>query len=211
MKDASLPSHPWEQIHRNKEWSSKYPFPRFFEVMNSFEEHGCERILDLGCGNGRHLIQFLKEEFDVIGMDISLSALRLVKEWAGEEQLNSTVINADMRTAFPLRDGVFDGVFSTQVIHHARLAEIRITIREILRVLRSGGLAFITVSGRVDYGIRHQAIEAGTYIPLSGSEKGLPHHIFNEEELRFEFNQFQVEDLSLRAGGKILAVLARKP
>jgi len=204
-------NHPWEQIHRNKEWSSKDPFFRFFEVVNSFKEHGCERILDLGCGNGRHLIQLLKEGFDVIGLDISLSALLLVKEWAQEEKLKSKVINADMRTAFPLGDGVFDGVFSTQVIHHARIADIRRTIGEILRVLRTGGLTFITVSARVDKGIRHQSIEAGTYIPLSGSEKGLPHHIFNEEEIRVEFKQFQIEDLSLRAGGKILAVLARKP
>jgi SAM-dependent methyltransferase len=143
-------------------------------------------------------------------MDISLSALLLVKEWAQDEKLKSTVINADMRIAFPLGDGVFDGVFSTQVIHHARIDDIRQSIREIYRVLGVGGLAFVTVSGRVDHGIGHQQIEAGTYIPLSGSEKGLPHHIFNEEELRAEFKQFRIEDFSLRAGGKILAVLARK-
>ena len=176
-----------------------------------FKEHGCERILDLGCGNGRHLIQILNEGFDVIGMDISLSALRLLQEWAHEEKLSSKVVNADMRSGFPLMEGVLDGVFSTQVIHHARIEDIRRTIREIFRVLRPGGLAFITVSGRVDVGIRHQPIEPGTYIPLSGSEKGLPHHIFNEQELRLEFKHFHIEDLSLRDGGKILAVLARKP
>ena len=161
--------HPWEQIFRNDEWSSKEPFPRFLEVVMQFKEHGCERILDLGCGNGRHLIQFLNEGFDVIGMDISLSALRLLQEWAHEEKLSSKVVNADMRSGFPLMEGVLDGVFSTQVIHHARIEDSRRTIREIFRVLRPGGLAFITVSGRVDVGIRHQPIEPGTYIPLSGS------------------------------------------
>jgi len=66
------------------------------------------------------------------------------------------------------------------------------------------------VSGRVDDDVRHQRIEPGTFIPLEGPEKGLPHHIFSEEELRLEFGNFQIEDVSLRAGGKVISVLARK-
>jgi SAM-dependent methyltransferase len=203
--------HPWEQIHRKKEWSSKEPFPRFFEVVQSFKGNGCVRILDLGCGNGRHLYQFAKEGFDVTGMDISISGLHSAQEWIQKGNLRSTFLQADMRSHFPIREAAYDGVFSTQVIHHALIVDIRRTIREIYRVLRVGGLAFITVSGRVDQGIGHEQIEKGTYIPLSGSEKGLPHHIFNEDELRDEFQDFQLEELSSRAGGKILAVLVRKP
>ena len=138
-------------------------------------------------------------------------ALRLAQEWAQEEELRIKGIHADMRAPFPFKEGVFDGVFSTQVIHHARIADIRGTIREIFRVLGSGGPAFITVSGMVDDEINHQRIEPGTFIPLEGPEKGLPHHIFSEEELRLEFINFQIEDVSLRAGGKVLAMHARKP
>lgn len=204
-------NHPWEQIFRHGDWDHKDPFPRFFEVMKEFKEHGCKHILDLGCGNGRHLIKFLKEEYIAVGMDISISALRLAWGWVREEKLKAKLVQADMRLFFPFQEGVFDGVFSTQVIHHARIADVRRTISEIYRILRSGGLAFITVSGRVDAGIGHQQIEPGTYIPLSGLEKGLPHHIFTEEEICMEFDDFQVEEISSRAGGKVIAVLARKP
>jgi SAM-dependent methyltransferase len=202
--------HPWEQIHRKKEWSSRDPFPRFFEVVDSFKKCGCTKVLDLGCGNGRHLIQFLKEGFDATGMDISISGLQLAQEWTQEEKLQSSFLQADMRAFFPIKSETFDGVFSTQVIHHAVIKDIRRTIREIHRVLRVGGLAFVTVSGRKDDDTDHRRIEPGTYIPLSGSEKGLPHHIFNKEELTSEFDEFQIEEISARAGGKILAVLARK-
>jgi len=204
-------NHPWEQIFRKQDWGSKEPFPRFFEVVKHFLVHECKHILDLGCGNGRHLIQFLKEGLDVVGMDISISALRLAWKWAREEKIKAKLLQADMRLFFPFQEGVFDGVFSNQVIHHARIADVRRTISEIYRILGSGGWAFITVSGKVDVGIGHQQIEPGTYIPLSGLEKGLPHHIFSEEEIRMEFDDFQVEEISSRAGGKVIAVMARKP
>jgi len=54
-------------------------------------------------------------------------------------------------------------------------------------------------------------IEPGTIVPLTGSEARLPHHIFSEEELRLEFRDFQVMDISLRANGKVLVIVACKP
>jgi len=86
-------NHPWEQIFRNRGGLFKEPFTRFFEVVKSFKKHECKCILDLGCGNGRQLIQFLKEGFDVLGMDISLTALRLAQDWVQEDELKTKVIH----------------------------------------------------------------------------------------------------------------------
>jgi len=78
-------------------------------------------------------------------------------------------------------------------------------------VLVPGGVAFVTVSGRKDPGVEAEEIEPGTFVHRTGPEAGLAHHIFRAEELRAEFQAFDVWEVSIRAEGAVLAVLARKP
>ena len=205
----SSADHPWEQIYRVGGRGETHPFPRFNEVVSVFKEAGCSRILDLGCGSGRHLIHLAREGFRVVGMDFSPTALRLTYEWVQEEQCEASLILADMQKSLPFMGISFDAVFSTQVIHHARVAEIRGTIQEIFRVLGPGGLAFITVSARKD-DREHIEIEPNTFVPSTGSERGVPHHIFSEGNLRRAFQAFQILEVSLRAEGKVWVVLAQK-
>jgi SAM-dependent methyltransferase len=157
------------------------------------------------------VVHLAREGFKVHGTDISPTALRMSQEWLAKEGLATGVVLADMRQPLPFCDGAFEGLLSTQVIHHAPIAAVRWTIREIRRVLASGGLAFVTVSADAAHKEGAREIEPGTFVPLSGPEAGLPHHIFSEEELRAEFQGFHPLETSLRAGGKVLAILAHKP
>ena len=187
------------------------PFQRFPEIVRAFRECGYSRLLDLGCGSGRHIVHLAREGFRVHGTDIAPTGLRMAQAWLAEEGLAGGLALADMREPLPFRDGVFEGLLSTQVIHHAPISAVRGTIREIWRVLASGGLVFVTVSADQDHKEGAWEIELGTFVPLLGPEAGLPHHIFSEEELRSEFQDFHLLETSLRAGGKVLAVMAEKP
>jgi SAM-dependent methyltransferase len=209
--DMFWQKHPWEEIYAKDGRVFHEPFPGFEEVVRIFKEHGCERIIDLGCGSGRHAVHLHKAGFSVLGADISLTGLKLAHDWAQEETANIPLVNMDMRARFPLAASKFDGAFSTQVIHHARLEEIRRTIEEIRRVLEPSGLAFISVTARKDEGGPFEEIEPGTFVPQTGSEAGLPHHIFTEETLRYEFRNFEILEITLRAEGKVRAIWARNP
>lgn len=202
--------HPWETIYRQEGLVLREPFARFGEVVDAFRAHGCRAVLDLGCGSGRHLVHLAREGFNVLGVDISPTALSLTHTWLRQEGYDAALIRADTRRPLPLRDGCLDGVLSTQVIHHALIAGVRTAIGEIRRVLVPGGLAFVTVSGRKDPGVEFDEIERGTFVPQSGPEAGLPHHIFSVDELRTEFGAFELIEVSVRAEGAVLAVLARK-
>jgi SAM-dependent methyltransferase len=202
--------HPWDEIFKSEGRFFPEPFPRFNEVVQIFKDHSCSEILDLGCGSGRHLIHLAKEGFKASGLDISPTGIHMTQEWVDGEGLEADLVLADMREPLPFCEGSFTGVLSTQVIHHARIAGVRSAIQEIWRVLVSGGVAFATVSGRKDEG-EFEEIEPGTIVPLTGPEKGLPHHIFSEEALKEEFQDFHLLDFSVRAEGKVLAVLVRKP
>jgi SAM-dependent methyltransferase len=166
--------------------------------------------LDLGCGNGRHLVFLARAGFDVTGLDISISGLRLARQWLSDQGWQAEIALADFRSPLPLRSSAFDALLSTQVIHHARLAEVRRAIAEIHRLLKPGGLAVISVAARTDVGVRYDEIEPGTFVPLDGEEQGLPHHIFSQDELRAELSDFHILELELRAEGKVLAAWIEK-
>jgi tellurite methyltransferase len=199
-------SNPWETIYKNDGRVFTEPFPGFKAVVRKFAQYQCHRILDLGCGNGRHVVALAKEGFKPIGLDLSSCGLHLTCEWLEEEGLQAGLVAADARQYLPFKSDSFDGLLSTQVIHHDTLSEVRVTIAEIWRVLTNGGVAFVSVAGRKHEGEAYEEIEPGTYVPLDGTEKGLPHHIFTEQELRSEFGVFRIREISRRAEGNVLAL-----
>lgn len=153
------------------------------------------RLLDVGCGNGRHLVYFSQRSYCVIGFDSSPSAIRLSREWLAGENLLGDVIQADSRQAIPIPDSSFDVLISTQVIHHALLDTVLFTIHEITRIVCSGGYILITVpffketsESEEDW----EEIEHHTYVPLSGTEKGLLHHLFTSKEFGACFPAFDI-------------------
>ena len=47
------------------------------------------KILDVGCGTGRHSVELAKRGFDITGIDLSESQLRLAKEKAAADNLKN--------------------------------------------------------------------------------------------------------------------------
>jgi SAM-dependent methyltransferase len=153
------------------------------------------RILDLGCGSGRHLVHFARLGLDAYGLDDSTEGVRLAREWLASEHLTADIRLGSIYRALPYEDGFFDAVVAVQVIHHARLAAIRQLVTEVARVLTPQGYVFVTVPAFRNQASSFEEIEPGTFIPLDGPEKGLPHHFFTADELRTLFDRFEVEDV----------------
>lgn len=128
----------------------------------------------------------------VWGLDNSPEGLRATRAWLADEGLKATLVDQSMLDPLPFEDEFFDAVISVQVIHHARLATIRSVVREVQRVLKPGGLLFVTVPQIRNQATEFEEIEPNTYIPLNGSEKGLAHHYFTPEELTEVFAGVEV-------------------
>jgi SAM-dependent methyltransferase len=200
-------AQPWEEIFRRDGRVFDSPAPVVHHVADVLQEHGCRRVVDLGCGSGRHTVFLGQRGFDVIGIDNSPTALSLTREWLTREGLRAQLVRADMRRPLPLASGVCDAVVSTQVIHHALANTVRGTAGEIHRILRPGSVVFLSVPSGTDPEDTFLEVEPGTFVPTSGDEAGLPHHIFSAEELASLFPGYAVLELD-HIGGRIWTLLA---
>ncbi len=193
----TLTNQEWERIFSKEGRVFLEPIPQFDAIAAEFTRAHCSRVLDLGCGTGRHSVAFAARGFDVTAVDISMSGLAQTRAWLAEIGSPASLARLDTRDALPFPSACFDAVFSNRVIHHALLARVRLTIREIHRLLRPHGLAYISLPGRNGEKSSGVQIEPGTFIPQDGSEKGLPHHLFTEEELSAEFSAFQIRQVEV--------------
>ena len=118
--------------------------PRFWQpVMPDFKRHyklsSKSSILDVGCGKGFMLYDFLQliPRINIRGVDISQYAL----EHAKPEVKHFLEIGNAKKLNFP--DGTFDLVISINTVHNLKLEDCKEALREIQRVSR--GNAFVTV------------------------------------------------------------------
>ncbi len=109
-----------------------------------------DRVLDLGCGGGRHAFEAARRGARVVALDTDQSELDQVAAIfaamaeAGEIPAGGsgiTVLGDATRLPFP--DGSFDSVIAAEVLEH--LPADQIAMNEIARVLRPGGVAAVTV------------------------------------------------------------------
>ena len=103
------------------------------------------RVLDAGCGSGRNLVYFLREGFDVCGVDVSLDAIAQVRSLVRTlaPHLSEDNFRQEPVEKISFADGSFDAVLSSAVLHFARdETQWRAMLLEMWRVLKPGGIFF---------------------------------------------------------------------
>ncbi len=186
----------WNQIFAEKGRIFTDPHSDIERILTMLDAGA--RILDLGCGTGRHVVYLSRIGFDVYGFDAAPNALTMAQEWLQEEKLVASLKEHLMEKPFPYVDDFFDAVISIQVIHHNLMINIKKTVSEIERVLKPGGLLFVTFPILHPGPVENKRywklvkIEEGTYIPQKGIESGIPHHYFTLEEIPEVFSSFKI-------------------
>ncbi len=131
-----------------------------------------ETILDAGCGSGRNLVWFIKNNFEVYGIDKDKDSIKHLK--SKYPQFAKERFQAAELTGLPFENDFFDHVISSAVLHFAHSVEhFKDMIKEILRVLKPNGSLFIRMTS--DIGIENKIthIENGVYYIPDGSVRFL--------------------------------------
>ncbi len=163
-------------------------FERFLGQSN-FE---IKYALDIGCGIGKYLKTLQAKGFKTDGVDSSKIAVEMTKKFLGED---SVIFFADMYE-FKIPKNKYDLVVSILAIHHGTKKQIQDLVNKIYEAIAKNGKIFITLpdleSNKKWNNFKdHKEVSAGTFIPLSCPEKGLPHSFYNKEQIESLFSKFK--------------------
>ncbi len=128
-------------------------------LKGSFED--CEKILEIGCGQGRNLIYFMKEGFNVFGVDRDRSSIDLCNYISNELNVSeSTNFSKQDASKLSFDDSSFDAVINSRMLHFANSHEEFSTIwSEQYRVLKNRGLLFFTMDTNIGQNLELEKIE----------------------------------------------------
>ncbi len=206
-----MEKHVWDPIWADDSRIGDIWWTPSSEVMGWAEtvwDAGGRRILDLGCGVGRHVIALTRRGFQVTAGDISLVGLARCREWLIRERLTATLSQHPM-TDLPYPDHSFDGVLAFFVVYHGTRTEIQRALAGVRRVLAPGGRFYVTFIARdqeLDEQLRADMaagrcveIEPFTFMARADVEgdKELPHHYSDEAEVRALLADFVIDELYL--------------
>ncbi len=100
-----------------------------------------DKVLDLGCGNGRWFEVFQKYKIHYVGIDGSEELIKIAKEKYPQATFKvSNVLN------LPFQNNDFEKVYSIAVFHQIPSKNFRLQfLKEVKRVLKPGGFLILTV------------------------------------------------------------------
>ncbi len=158
------------------------------------------KLLDLGCGIGRHVFFAHEMGLEAYGVDLSETAIRTAWHWAekvGLSQARERIRQGDI-TQMPWSDGFFDFVVSHGVLDSLHYELAKRAVRETARVIKTNGLFYCDLISGDD--IKHAREFAGEEIVQTKHEEGTVQSFFNHGKIRdlFEKDFEIVEALLIR-------------
>lgn len=147
-KKLSEEQHAQKRVNRRPDkkgnLSDYYREARFSRIQKALV--GGDMCLDVGCGLG-NLTAILGNYYNnVIGTDLSITALHVVKY---HKNSRSTFLAASACEQ-PFKNNTFDFVLLQEVIEHILPEESQGTINEIFRILKPGGKVLITTPNKME-------------------------------------------------------------
>src|SRR5437588_6466058 len=162
----------WATDEGRADWLE--PHPAVVALLPELQARGARRVLDLGCGVGRHALLLAEHGFAVEAIDGSPAGLAVLRQSAAARGL-TLGLRQGAADALPFPDASFDFVLSWNVIYHGTLGDVGHRLGEIWRVLKPGGLFQGTMlsTRNSGYGIG-RTIAPDTFVVDGVEEKGHP-------------------------------------
>jgi ubiquinone/menaquinone biosynthesis C-methylase UbiE len=187
----------WEVLHSQPRFRPQYPNESVVRFMfanfpTDLEQRKQLKILDVGCGGGRHVKLFAEQGFAAYGTDLSGEGIRQTKIMFAKHNLTAELMQCDM-TKLPYDNNFFDGAISFGVFYYSDSKKVKKAISELYRTLKDGGRALINMRTTNDYRFgKGEQMEENTFILTISetNEEGMPVHFLTEEAVYEYFSQF---------------------
>lgn len=159
-------------------------------LKSRFEKHF--KILDAGCGKGRNLIYFVRNDYRVYGIDKNSNSIQMLKHLI--KSINKTYpldrFTVGNVETMPFSNHEFNAIISSAVLHFTEnKIHLFTMIKEMVRVLKPNGLLFIRMA--TDVGMKNSIKSMGDgkfFLP-----DGTVRFLLTKELLQEIMNQFGLE------------------
>lgn len=136
----------------------------------------CSNVIDVGCGNGRNLVYFLKNNFEVFGIDQNEEAIKetilLSAKLAPSNALSNFCVS--LIESIPFQNTQFDIVICNAVLHFAKNKNhFDQMLHSIWRILKPEGFLFVRLASNIGIEKLITSIGNGCYLLPDGTERFL--------------------------------------
>lgn len=126
----------WEKIAKSFDSTRRRAWKECIDFINNMEGVG----IDVGCGNGRHLV-LMEKNGPAFGVDISFNMLKIAKT----KTTNAILVQSNA-LALPFKENQFDYALFIASLHNIKERKNRIkALKELMRILKPNGKAMISV------------------------------------------------------------------
>lgn len=190
-----------------------YPWYEF-EIYRELLKQG-DKVLDLGCGNGR-LYESLKDfNIDYTGVDVSNELLKKAQlKFRKKSGLSTAKFKYGSFLDIPFKKKLFDKIYCVASFHHIPSKKYRLmALENIKKVLKNDGTLVISVWNLWQPRYRkyiyqslfrlHKYDFADTFIPWSKSGVMRYYHAFTKSEMRTllaESGYYLIDDFMVKKG-----------
>lgn len=112
-----------------------------FEDLTALDRDA--KVLDLGCGMGRHLAYLVEMGFVPSGIDLSDRAVAHAVEWMSRLGLDNLSIVTGSVETLPWKSGTFDAAVSHAVLDSMPYRVAESAVKEVRRVVKPGGWVYV--------------------------------------------------------------------
>jgi ubiquinone/menaquinone biosynthesis C-methylase UbiE len=141
------------------------------QIMKNRYKPG-DLLLDAGCGTGRNLHWFMRNDFEAYGIDTDPLFIAEIKTKFGAVLPDRFQVAKVEQMPFP--SGFFDGIISSAVLHFAKNdANFFAMLDEMHRVLKHGGSLFIRMATAIGIEDLLLPLGEGIYLLPDGSTRFL--------------------------------------
>ena len=188
MKHELTQEQTWDEISGKWDEYREKPMPEVARFLKNKKG----KILDLGCGSGRH---FVKNKGIIYGIDFSEKMVKFAKKKAKKSGIK-VIVKKESADDLHFEDNFFSSAIFIATLHCIETAEKREkALRELFRVLEPGSEALITVWSR-----NHEALKN------KNKEDKIPWKVNDKVYYRYNYIYYkpELEELLKKVGFKIL-------
>lgn len=173
------------------------PSEESYYYAEKWRRENKRRLLDLGCGLGRHSIFFHEKGFNVSACDLSEYGVEHLRRWQKENNISFPTAICDMKN-LPFNDNSFDCIYAYHVLSHTDTEGFKQVLSEIHRVLSAGGEIFFDLCSKDSWSFTksdYPKIDDNSLRFIGGIEDGIPHFFVNREDIDSLMSGFRLNKI----------------